>query len=88
VSHRTLLDDIIINYSFCWLLIVVSWLLKIGTHWERWSLLLERGTHWSIHCELRHGVLGIKMTVWRAVKVDEEVLGHILHIVVMDVIII
>jgi hypothetical protein len=94
VSHRTLFDDIIINdrNSICWLFVEVFWLLKIGIYWrERWReiwMLLEWSAHWGVHSILRHDILSFKLAVWRAVKVDEEVLSHVFNIVVVNVIII
>jgi len=88
LSHRTLFDDIFIDNSFSWLMIVVFWLLKISAHWEAWTLSLEWGCHSGVHKLLRHEVLSLKLAIWRALEVDEEVLGDVLHIVVMDIIII
>jgi hypothetical protein len=37
---------------------------------------------------LRHEVLGIELAIGRGIEVDEKVLGHVLNIVVMDIIIV
>lgn len=87
-SHWALVNDEIINLWFWGLLVEVLRLLKIGAHGERRSLRLERSSHGSVHSLLRHEVGCVELAVRRAIEVNEEVLGDVFHIVVMDIIVV
>ena len=87
-SHWALVNDEIINLWFWVLLVEVLRLLKIGAHWEGRSLGLERSSHGSVHSLLRHEASCVKLAIRRAIEVDEEVLGDVFHIVVMDIIVV
>ena len=87
-SHWALINDEFINLWLWRLLVEVLRLLKVGAHGEGRSLGLERGSHGSVHSLLRHEVGCVKLAVRRAIEVDEEVLGDVFHIIVMDIIVV